>query len=270
MSATLTAPGPRVLLVEDSATTARATANLLAQGELAAEVAIAADAEQALGHLRAGRVDLLIVDLAVPGRAGPDLVAEVRAEAIWQAIPVVVLSGTTDLAVVQRSYDMGANCFVRTPRRIGELLPAIRAIEQFWARHVALPTDRADDALFQLPMAATADAVREARATVRRLLEGWGFTGLGEVAELCASELATNAVIHAGSPVLLLVALLPATVRVEVEDEAPGPLRPGLLDGDTEGGRGLAIVDAMTESWGVEQHPEGKSVWFELRRPDAR
>lgn len=263
-------PGPRLLLVEDSAATARATARLLSDGVLGAEVALATDAGAAIDHLRADRVDLVVLDLTLPGRQGLELLADVRADRDLRALPVVVLSGTSDPAVVQRSYDLGANCFVRRPVRIAELVPAVRAIEQFWLRHVMLAAGGSpDEPVFKLPLAATADAVREARAMVRRLVDGWGLSPLVETAELCASELATNAVLHAGSPVLLVVALLPESVRVEVEDEAPGPLTPGPLGGDAESGRGLAIVDAMTECWGVDQHPAGKSVWFELRRPDV-
>jgi CheY-like chemotaxis protein/anti-sigma regulatory factor (Ser/Thr protein kinase) len=258
-----------VLLVEDSSTTARATARLLTEGGVSGHVTIVGDAESARRYLKAGAVDLLVIDLSLADDQGIELLQEVRATAASPALPVVVLSGMTDPEIVQRSYALGANCFVRKPRRVVELVPAVRAIEHFWLRHVALPGPARDDSLFQLPLAATADAVREARSTVRRILTGWGMGGLGDVAELCTSELATNAVIHAQSPVLLVIALLKDAVRVEVDDEAPGELEAGTLIHDSETGRGLALVDALSACWGVEQHDGGKSVWFELRRPDA-
>jgi CheY-like chemotaxis protein/anti-sigma regulatory factor (Ser/Thr protein kinase) len=243
----------------------------LSEGPLGADVVVVGDGATARVELGADRVDLMILDLALPGNDGLDLLSEVRADPAHRTLPVVVLSGTTDASIVQRSYDLGANCFVRKPRRVVELVPAVRAIEQFWIRHSELPPliDHGSSTTVSLPLPATADGVREARATVRRLLEGWGLAGLGETAELCASELATNAVLHARSPVLLGVELLPDAVRVEVEDEAPGAIEAGpLVDDGSESGRGLAIVDALTESWGVEQHQAGKTVWFELRRPD--
>ena len=257
--------------MEDSPTSARATASLLAEGVLGAAVDIVADAASALDRLRGTTVDLVILDLSLGGDQGLGLLAAVRASPDLRALPVVVLSGTTDTSMVQRSYDLGANCFVRKPVRVVELVPAVRAIEQFWIRHTAVSTivDPGSSTKITMPLAATGEAVREARGTVRRLLEGWGLAGLGETAELCASELATNAVLHARSPVLLAVALLPDAVRVEVEDESPGVIEAGpLVDDGAESGRGLAIVDALTESWGVEQHRAGKTVWFELRRPD--
>jgi CheY-like chemotaxis protein/anti-sigma regulatory factor (Ser/Thr protein kinase) len=261
--------GPHVLLVEDSATSARATANLLLDGAVVSEVVVVANVESALEHLDHDKVDLVVLDLALPGRQGLELLADIRASARWPELPVIVLSGMTDAQVVQRTYELGANCFVRKPRRVAELAPAVRAIEQFWARHVAPTSDEPDGSLFQLPLAATADSVREARDIVRRVLEGWGMGPLADTAELCTSELATNAVLHSRSPVLLVVARLHEGVRIEVEDESPGTLEAGSLDGEGESGRGLAIVDAMSRCWGVDPHVGGKSVWFELYPPDV-
>ncbi len=254
--------GPHVLLVEDSAATARATAKMLAGGGVAADVAVVADVDDALRHLGHDDVDLLVLDLNLPGRQGLDLLTDVRASPRWQKLPVVVFSGVADPEVVQRSYELGANCFVRKPQTVVELAPAIRAIEQFWSRH----QQPAAEPLFQLPLAATADSVREARATVRRLLVTWRMEGLADTAELCTSELATNAVIHAQSPVLLAVTPVSQGVRVAVEDESPGSLQAGSLDGEGESGRGLALVDALSQCWGVDEHPNGKTVWFELHR----
>ena len=259
--------GPHVLLVEDSPTAARATAKMLTEGGITADVEIVADVDAALDRLRSGTVDLMVLDLALPDRESLTLLTDVRTNAAWAALPVVVLSGVTDPEVVQRTYELGANCFVRRPTRVVELLPAVRAIEQFWERRTGPSAPGITRSMFQLPLAATADSVREARAIVRRLLEGWELAGLGETAELCTSELATNAVLHARTPVLMVVSRLPEGVRVEIEDETPGRLEAGSLVGDGEGGRGLALVDALSECWGVNQHDYGKTVWFELRAP---
>ena len=119
--------------------------------------------------------------------------------------------------------------------------------------------------MFQLPLGATAGSVRDARASIRRLLEGWGMTGLAETAELCTSELATNAVIHAHSPVLLTAssACRPACAS-RCRTRHPAACRP---DRSTPSGRpvaGLALVDMLSTSWGVDQDDGGKTVWFEL------
>jgi anti-sigma regulatory factor (Ser/Thr protein kinase) len=83
---------------------------------------------------------------------------------------------------------------------------------------------------------------------------------------LLASELVTNAVLHGRSEVGLEVTADDDRLRVSVHDENsrhPVPVSedPAALDG-----RGLALVDALAEQWGVEDLPMGKAVWFELSR----
>jgi CheY-like chemotaxis protein/anti-sigma regulatory factor (Ser/Thr protein kinase) len=255
--------GPEVLLVEDDSPSARATATMLADGGVFAKVATARDAGAAIDGLRAG-ADLLVLDLWLPEQQGLELLADVRSSRAWRELPVVVLSGRIDAEVIHRSYELGANCFVRKPDRIGEWAGAVRAIEQFWLRRTQPDTTR-PMSVFQLPLGATASSVRDARSTIRRLIEGWGMPALAETGELCTSELATNAVVHARSPVLLTAERTETGIRVEVQDEVPGGVEAGSLDGVGETGRGLAIVDAMASTWGVDQHDGGKTVWFELR-----
>ncbi len=116
-----------------------------------------------------------------------------------------------------------------------------------------------------------------ARRTVREALEASGATHLRDVAELVVSEVVTNAVVHAGTPITVRVAAEPDAVRVEVED---GSLRmPSRREwADTAGtGRGLRIVDEHADRWGSDRTAGGKVVWFEvgmptvpvLRRPSA-
>ena len=50
---------------------------------------------------------------------------------------------------------------------------------------------------------------------------------------------------------------------------SPAGLEPGSLEGHGESGRGLAIVDALCECWGVDPTADGKTVWFQLRQPDG-
>jgi anti-sigma regulatory factor (Ser/Thr protein kinase) len=87
-----------------------------------------------------------------------------------------------------------------------------------------------------------------------------------DVAQLLVSELVTNAVRHAGGDGVLVRATLQADLlRVEVHDSSPsvpGPVSPA--PESAEGGRGLLLVDALADRWGVEQVTAGKRTWFEL------
>lgn len=99
------------------------------------------------------------------------------------------------------------------------------------------------------------------RAYVRQVLGCWGSCRLEE-AVLVASELSTNAVVHAGSSFSVVLALLDEGVRVSVRDEAP-------FSDDSEPSvdtvHGLGIVARVSSSWGIERHDQGKTVWSELR-----
>lgn len=122
-------------------------------------------------------------------------------------------------------------------------------------------------------------SVRQARELVRKRLAEYGFQDLVDVAELLVSELATNAVVHAGGRYRLTLSLGVGILRCEVADERRHLPRPPHRqaesdenpDFDSENGRGLFLVDALAHRWGSRLVEEGKEVWFELEldAPDS-
>lgn len=109
------------------------------------------------------------------------------------------------------------------------------------------------------------DAPRAARRFVDETIECWGHAdGVADDARLVVSELVTNAVTHACSPLQVSIASQAAKLRLAVADESPAEpdLQPEAVD--AESGRGLQIVAALSRSWGVEVTPQGKTVWAEL------
>jgi anti-sigma regulatory factor (Ser/Thr protein kinase) len=108
-------------------------------------------------------------------------------------------------------------------------------------------------------------AVPETRRELRELLRHWGRPGRSEIAELLTSELVTNALVHTDREAVLTAVAAPGQLRVEVRDfvaRKPRMCAPGTDDGTH--GRGLVLVDAFADAWGVQAHEVGKSVWFEL------
>jgi anti-sigma regulatory factor (Ser/Thr protein kinase) len=119
-----------------------------------------------------------------------------------------------------------------------------------------------------------------ARALVRKTLADWreydpaGAALLGDRlsddASLVVSELVTNAVVHAGTDVELALRLDAdtGTLLLEVSDHHPSRApRDGLAeapDGPSEYGRGLRLVAALAESWGITFRPDTKTVWARL------
>lgn len=116
------------------------------------------------------------------------------------------------------------------------------------------------------PDAASISAVRD---FVRECCADWGVSESSDTAVLLASELATNAVRYASTPVTVWLGYRPDRIVLSVEDasHASATVRaPGVLD---EGGRGLLLVDALAERWGEREVANGKLIWAEIatRRP---
>ncbi|MBX7551405.1 ATP-binding protein [Streptomyces sp. tea 10] len=109
-------------------------------------------------------------------------------------------------------------------------------------------------------------SVRHIRRIARSLLREWELAELTFAVELGLSELVTNVVRHVPDRrCTVLLVRQTAGVRVEVADgfsQLPQP--PRQLDLDAEGGRGLALLDAVVGKWGVTPWVLGrKTVWFE-------
>lgn len=106
------------------------------------------------------------------------------------------------------------------------------------------------------------EAVPEVRRFVRTLLRDQP-PEVSEAAELLTSELATNCIQHAHSDFEVVVRL-GANIRIETHDGGAG--LPRLLSPGNEDltGRGLRIVDAVSEAWGIDRAATSKTVWFTL------
>lgn len=87
---------------------------------------------------------------------------------------------------------------------------------------------------------------------------------------LLISELVTNSVLHGGPPIVLAVDCDGDGLHVRVRDGSPAMPQGRPADDGAENGRGLTLVELLTDTWGVEpvadEHGTGKQVWFELRR----
>ena len=88
-------------------------------------------------------------------------------------------------------------------------------------------------------------------------------------AALCASELVTNGVLHARTPIVLGLTLGAERLLVTVADTAGGSPQPPPPDDERPSGRGLMLVDALADEWGVTDLPDGKTVWFTVSRTVA-
>lgn len=117
-------------------------------------------------------------------------------------------------------------------------------------------------------VAAQTQAIASARHTRHALAEqltAWGLAEHCDDVELITAELVTNAVRHGGGVHEVTLRATGDVIRIEVTDAGDG--QPQLREAETNafGGRGLALVEALSSSWGVKDQSEGgKTVWAEI------
>lgn len=107
------------------------------------------------------------------------------------------------------------------------------------------------------------ESVTAARHFVREALRAQARSVV-EAAELMTSELATNVLRHAQSDFELTVHVTEDQVRVEVRDTGEGQPTLRSPDPHEHSGRGLRIVQALSDAWGITPTASGKLVWFTL------
>jgi anti-anti-sigma regulatory factor len=109
------------------------------------------------------------------------------------------------------------------------------------------------------------DAPGHARAAVQEFCQRQGVGGDRDAAQLVASELVTNAVVHTGTAIDLTLRLIGPLLHVAVRDRGSGRPRVADVDESSESGRGLMLVDALASSWDTFFPDIGKVVWATVR-----
>ncbi|MGO4429272.1 ATP-binding protein, partial [Streptomyces sp. MCAF7] len=116
------------------------------------------------------------------------------------------------------------------------------------------------------------ESARRARLLVRTACDTWHLPGLADRAALVISELVSNSVQHSGSRAMRVTVSRPAPdrVRLSVVDRSHAKPTQRTASEDDEHGRGLALVEAVSDHWGTDPLRWGKRVWAEcvLEAPD--
>ena len=118
--------------------------------------------------------------------------------------------------------------------------------------------------LHRLPFEAKPESAALARGYVAGVLEAAGWSELVDTAALLVSELVTNAVRHALAPFALVVSADAGEVELSVEDGDPRQPVTRQAEPLDQTGRGLLLLSALADEWGVRPLPVGKSIWFRL------
>ena len=112
-----------------------------------------------------------------------------------------------------------------------------------------------------LPVATSAG---EARKILRNALSGAESDDSVDAAQVAVSEIVTNALVHAGTPMRLRVMLRGTALRVELRDGSPHLPHQRDYSSIAATGRGLHMVAQMVDRWGAYPDGRGKVVWFEI------
>jgi anti-sigma regulatory factor (Ser/Thr protein kinase) len=127
------------------------------------------------------------------------------------------------------------------------------------------PQEAAPDAVERLDLSAHASSATLARRFIRQFAARHSLRGeLVDQLVLVGCELVTNAVLHARTELGLALELYPDRVRVSVRDQASTPAALRHYRPEALTGRGLAMVDAVSRSWGVDPAGTGKRIWAEI------
>ena len=132
-------PSARILVVDDQETNLRVLGDML--GHLGFDIVPALDGDQALRRLAARPVDLILLDVLMPGLDGFEVCKRIRANVAWIDIPIIFLSAADDKTLIVRALESGGVDYVTKPFNAAELLSRVRT-------HLALKTAR--DRLRQL------------------------------------------------------------------------------------------------------------------------
>lgn len=112
-------------------------------------------------------------------------------------------------------------------------------------------------------------AVPAARRFVTDTLRGWDLSHIVDDAAIVVTELATNAVVHAGTEFVVKLTRRKGRIHIAVSDgNRTGFVQPSPPDAGAGSGRGLHLVGAIARRWGSGLNGEGKLVWAEINSDD--
>jgi CheY-like chemotaxis protein len=132
----------RILIVEDDPNDVELTLTALADYNLANEVMVTRDGQQALDYLycrgefntrSTGNPAVMLLDLKLPKVGGLEVLQQIKSDDRLKMIPVVVLTSSNEEKDMMRSYSLGVNAYVVKPVDFHEFVNAVKELGIFWA-----------------------------------------------------------------------------------------------------------------------------------------
>jgi two-component system response regulator len=123
-----------ILLVEDNPDDIKLTLQALKKNNIVNELAIAHDGVEALNYLSGpGPLPaVILLDLKLPKVDGLEVLRQIRATPRLKRLPVVILTSSKEELDVVKSYDLGANSYIRKPVDFGQFTGAVKQLGMYW------------------------------------------------------------------------------------------------------------------------------------------
>ena len=83
--------------------------------------------------------NLIILDLNMPFRDGKEVLREIKEDSVLRRIPVLVLSTSSNEAIIDKCYELGANTYIVKPLSFERLLKVVEQIKSYWLQIASLP-----------------------------------------------------------------------------------------------------------------------------------
>jgi CheY-like chemotaxis protein len=137
---------PEILMVDDNPADIDLTSEVLAQSNQHFHVNSVTDGAEAISFLRhqgkyasAPAPDLVVLDLNLPRRDGRQVLSDMKTDPALAKIPVVIFTTSQASSDVSRSYELGANCYLKKPGNLAEFVAVVQSMAQFWLGFAILP-----------------------------------------------------------------------------------------------------------------------------------
>ncbi len=130
-----------ILLVEDNASDEKLTVLAFLKSGVPSEIVVARDGAAAIQHLLGDHAlpALVLLDLKLPKLDGLEVLEQLRKNERTKLLPVVVLTASREEEDVLRSYQLGANAYVRKPVEFSAFLETAKTLGNFWLQLNELP-----------------------------------------------------------------------------------------------------------------------------------
>jgi two-component system, chemotaxis family, response regulator Rcp1 len=141
---------PLVLVVDDNPADNRLTVEAVRQSVRDIAIESCRSGSEAVDSIRSKSLrhsrlpDLILLDLNMPGLGGHEVLSIIKQDPNYAAIPVAILSGSTDEAEVREAYANHANCYIQKPNSMDGYLSCVSACARFWLT-VSLSPNVAND-----------------------------------------------------------------------------------------------------------------------------